>query len=161
MRESPEHTVVLSLGDTRIALRLAVVQRVVRAAAVVPVANAPAELLGLLDVHGAIVPLFDIRGVFGIPRREVTARDQFVIASACARTVAILADEVLGVSELKADGVTAPTDILPGLAGVIEGVVKLEDGIVLIYDLEKFLCRNGSFLLDEVVAAQDGNRMLV
>ena len=105
--------------------------------------------MGLLDLHGAIVPLFDLRCVFGLPRVAVASHHQFVIASACGRTVAILVDEVVGVTEQQPNTTTTPTDILPGLAGMVEGVVQQEDGLILIYDLERFLCRNGRFLLDE------------
>lgn len=43
-------------------------------------------------------------------------------------------------------------DILPGLGDFIEGAVTLEDGMILIYDLERFLRENGEFLFDHVVS---------
>jgi purine-binding chemotaxis protein CheW len=149
--EGRGHIVVLGLGDARIALRLPVVERVIRAVAVTPVADAPEDVLGLVNIHGTVIPILDIRSVFGIPRKAIVPTDLFVIAGAGQRKVAIPVEEVLGVVE-PASGAAVPAgDILPGLADFIEGAVTLEDGMILIYDLERFLRKNGSFLFDQVV----------
>jgi purine-binding chemotaxis protein CheW len=149
--EGRGHIVVLGLGDTRIALRLSVVERVIRAVAVTPVADAPEEVLGLVNLHGTVVPVLDIRGVFGVPRKAILPAHLFVIAGAGQRKVVIPVEEVLGVAE-PAPGAAVPAgDILPGLTDFIEGAVTLEDGMILIYDLERFLRENGSFLFDHVV----------
>ena len=145
------HIVIIRLGDTRIALRLSVIERVIRAVAVTPVADAPEDVVGLVNVHGTVIPILDIRGVFGVPRKAIAPSDKFVIAGAGQRRVAIPVEEVLGVAK-PAPGLAVPAgDILPGLVGFIEGAVTLEDSMILIYDLERFLRKNGSYLFDHVV----------
>ena len=150
-RDGDAHIVVLRLGDNRIALRLSAVERVIRAVAVTPVADAIEDVVGLVNIHGTVIPVLDIRGVFGIPGKTITPSDQFVIAGAGRRRVAIPVEEVVGVVD-PAPGADVPAgDILPGLDDFIEGAVTLEDGMILIYDLERFLRENGSFLFDHVV----------
>ncbi len=145
------HVVVIRFGDIRIALRLSVVERVIRAVTVTTVADAPADVGGLVNVHGTVIPILDIRCVFGVPRKAIVPADLFVIAGAGQRRVAIPVEEVLGVAK-PAPGAAVPAgDILPGLVGFIEGAVTLEDSMILIYDLERFLRKNGSFLFDHVV----------
>jgi purine-binding chemotaxis protein CheW len=145
------HIVVIRFGDTRIALRLSVVERVIRAVAVTPVADAPEDIVGLVNVHGTVIPILDIRGVFGVPRKAIVPSDKFVIAGAGQRRVAIPVEEVLGVTE-PAPGAAVPAgDILPGLVDFIQGAVTVEDGMILIYDLARFLGKNGSFLFDHAV----------
>ncbi len=144
------HIVVLRLGDTRIALRLSVVERVLRAVAVTPVADAPEDVVGLVNVHGTVIPMLDIRGVFGIPRKPIVPTDLFVIAGAGRRKVGLPVEAVLGVVE-PAPGAAVPAgDMLPGLDDFIEGAVALADGLILIYDLERFLRENGTFLFDHI-----------
>ncbi len=146
------HIVVIRLGDTRIALRLSVVERVIRAVAVTPVADAPEDVVGLVNVHGTVIPILDIRGAFRVPRKAIAPSDKFVIAGAGRRRVAIPVEEVLGVAE-PAPGAAVPAgDILPGLGDFIEGAVTLADGMILIYDLERFLRENGAFLFDHAVS---------
>ena len=146
------HLVVIRLGDTRIALRLSVVERVIRAVAVTPVADALEDVVGLVNVHGTVIPILDIRGVFGVPRKAIAPSDTFVIAGAGQWRVAIPAEEVLGAAEPAPGAVVPAGDILPGLSDFIEGAVTLDDGIILIYDLERFLRENGSFLFDHAAS---------
>ncbi len=145
-----ESLVLFRIEGQRYALRLEAVERVIRAVAVTPVADAPADILGLVNVHGTVIPILDIRGVFDVPRRAMAPTDLLIIAGAGQRKVAIPVEEVSGVAEPAPGAAVPPGDILPGLGAFIEGAVTLEDGLVLIYDLERFLRENGSFLFDEV-----------
>jgi purine-binding chemotaxis protein CheW len=54
------------------------------------------------------------------------------------RSVALVIDEAQGVLEHPVDAVIDPTRVVPG-AGQFRGVVKLDDGLVLIHDLESCL----------------------
>lgn len=144
------HIVILDLGAARIALRLSMVERVIRAVAVTPVAEAPGDVVGLVNIHGTVIPVLDIRGVFGVPLKAIVPTDLFVIAGVGQRKIAIPVEGVLGVVEPLPGAAVPAGDILPGLDDFIEGAVTLEDGMILIYDLERFLRGNGSFLFDHV-----------
>jgi purine-binding chemotaxis protein CheW len=54
------------------------------------------------------------------------------------RTVALIVDEVTGVSASSEQASITTAKILPGIDHV-DGVIKVEDGLVLIHDLETFL----------------------
>lgn len=130
--------VVFRLEAQRYAVRLAVVERIVRAVAVTGLPHAPAIVVGVINVAGRVVPVLNLRRRFALPEREVSASDQFLIARTTRRTVALVVDESLGLIEHPAAEVIGPAQIVPGL-GQIQGVVKLSDGLVLIHDLESFL----------------------
>jgi len=143
--------VLFRIEDQRCALFLSAVERVIRAVAVTPVADAPEDVIGLINFHGTVVPILDLRGILGIPRRDIALADQFVIARAGARRVGILVEEVLEVARPAVGRTVSPGDILPRLGEFVEGAVKLEDGVILIYDPERFLRGNGSFLFDNAM----------
>ena len=130
--------VVFSLDDQQFALNVSAVERVVRAVEVTPLPGAPAGVCGVVDLHGAIIPVFDLRAHFGQPSREVRPEDHLVIARTARRKVALLADAALGVVSASGQEVVPAAEILPGL-DAIEGVMKLDGGIVLIHDLDRFL----------------------
>ena len=140
-----------NLDDQRYALPLSAVERIIRAAAVTPLPKAPAIVLGIVNVGGRIVPVVNTRQRFRLPDREIEPRDQFILGRTGRRTVALVADEVSSVLERPERDVIAPHDILPGLEGV-EGVVRLEDGMILIYDLNKFLSLEEETALDKALA---------
>lgn len=140
--------VVFRLDRQRYALPLAAVDRVVPAVEVTPLPGAPAIVVGAISVEGRVLPVFNIRRRFLLPEREIGLGDQFLIARSAGREVVLVIDEALGVVEHPQSAITDPAQLVPGLER-FEGVVELDDGLVLIHDLEKFLSLEEARALDE------------
>lgn len=141
---------VFSLDEQWFALRLSAVERVVRAVEATTLPNAPEIVLGIVNVQGQLIPIFNIRKRFRLPEREIDLSDQLVIARARTRTVALVVDSVSGVQESAEREVVAAKEILPGMEH-LDGVVKLGDDLILIYDLDKFLSLDEERALDAVM----------
>jgi purine-binding chemotaxis protein CheW len=137
---------IFTLDEERYALRLAAVDRVVRAAAITPLPKAPEIVLGVLDFQGQVIPVVNLRRRFRLPERALRTSDQFVIARARLLTVALAVDGVESVLEESAREVVAPDDILSG-TGFLEGVTRSGDGLVLIHDLATLLFPEEELLL--------------
>jgi purine-binding chemotaxis protein CheW len=146
----PTQLVVFGLDAQRYALPLASVERIVRAVETTRLPNAPAIVLGAINVAGRVLPVLNLRRRFGLPEREIEPADQFLIAHTARRTVVLVVDEALGMVECPATEIIQPTQIAPGL-GQLQGVVRLDDGLVLIQDLEKFLSLDEARALDEAI----------
>ena len=139
LRERPPLSLALFVIDTqRYALDLAAVERVLPLVAVTPLPHAPAIALGLINIHGEIIPVVDIRRRFGFPPRGVGLTGHLLIARTARRAVALQVDEVLGTLEFEADAVRPAADVLPGI-GHVAGIVALADGLLFIHDLDTFL----------------------
>lgn len=143
----PIHLVLLTLDHRRYALHLVAVERVVRVVEITSLPKAPEIVLGVINVQGRIVPVINIRRRFGLPERELKLNDQLIIARTSMRTVALVADSVSGVAEFPAKDIIPPEDIVPQTK-YIAGIVKLEDGLVLIHDLDQFLSLDEERTLD-------------
>ena len=138
MQAAPDAWVVFKLDEQEFAVTLAAVVRVVQAVEVTPLQEAPRGVQGVINLHGRVVPVFDLRARFGLPSRDVRATDHLVIAHTHWRTVALLVDSVVGVVSRSATQITPAGEILPDLESVT-GVMKLDGGLVQVHDLEKFL----------------------
>lgn len=136
--EQPLWLVVFALEDRRYALRLEAVERVLRAVAITRLPKAPEVVLGVVDVQGRIVPAVDIRRRFGFSPRELDPNDRFIIAHSSRRLLALVVDSVSGLEEVTEEDVTGAGALPPGTE-YVEGVVRLDDGLVFIHDLDKFL----------------------
>ena len=100
---------------------------------------------------GEILPVLNIRKRFSLAHHDVDIDDRIVICEAGARTVAFIADMVVGVVELASEEVDEAVRILPEIAPFIEGVGKLDDNTVLIYDLDRlFSIEETSELIKDV-----------
>jgi len=142
--------IVLTLDEQRYALHLSAVERIVRGVEVTPLPKAPEIVLGVVNVQGQITPVINIRKRFRLPEREMNLSDQLIIAHTSRRTVALVADAVSGVIERSEQEVIAAEKVLPGIE-YVEGVVKLEDGMILIHDLNKFLSLEEEQALDNAM----------
>jgi purine-binding chemotaxis protein CheW len=130
--------VSFNLDDQKYALFLSAVIRIIRVVEITSLPKAPDIVLGVINMHGQIVPVLDIRKRFRLPQREIQLEHQLIVASTSKRTVALLVDFVSDVVEISEEKIIAGEHILPGME-YVEGVVKTEDGMILIHDLEQFL----------------------
>jgi len=138
MNESNQY-VVFTLDEQQYALHLSVVERVIRVVEVAPLPKAPEMVLGVVNVQGQIIPVFNIRKQFRLPEREIDLNDQLIIAYTSSRAVAILVDAVSGVIEPSEQEITTTEKIMPNME-YVESVVKFEDGMIfLLHDLDEFL----------------------
>ena len=153
---SSREFVVFSLDEQRYALHLSVVKTTVRAVEVTPLPKAPDIVLGVINVKGQIIPVVNVRQRFDLPEREMELSDRLIIAITSRRTVALLADAVMGVVELGAQQVVATEEVLPGVE-YVEGVLKLPDGLVLIHDLDSFLSLDEESTLNAAMAELQGD----
>ena len=136
--KDPDSLIVFSLDDRRYALLLPAVDRVVRMVAVTLLPKAPDIVLGVVNIQGRVIPVINMRRRFHLPEREIVLTDQLVVAHTARRPVALVADAVLDVIIYPAQSLIAAEQIVPGVE-YVEGVIKLEDGLILIHDLDKFL----------------------
>ena len=131
--------VTFTLDGQRYALRLDAVERVIRAAAVTAVPETPAFVLGLLNLAGQLLPVFSLRRCLGLPDRPIRPEDQFMIVRTSRFALALMVDEVHGLNVVNA-AQTIAVEGAPALGECrIEGLVKINGEIILIYDLEKLL----------------------
>jgi purine-binding chemotaxis protein CheW len=145
--------VVFRLEEQRYALMLGAVERIVRAVEVTPLPAAPEIVLGLVNVEGRILPVLNVRGRFGLPDKGITPTNQFLIARTARRPVVLVIDEAEGIVERSTSDTVRPAGIVPGLEQ-IQGVIKLNSGLALIYDLEKFLSLDEAGVLEEAMSME-------
>jgi purine-binding chemotaxis protein CheW len=143
--------VVFRLDERRYALPLAVVERVVRAVDVTPLPRVSPIVLGAIDVHGRVLPVLNVRRRFLMPDREIGPADWFLLAHTVRHTVVLVVDESDGVVERPQAEIVLSARIAPGLEQ-FPGVLRLDDGLVLIHDLERFLSLDEARALDETIA---------
>src|SRR4051812_48964203 len=91
---------LFTLEGQRYALRLDTVERIVRAAEITPLPNAPAVVLGVLDVEGEVLPVLSLRRRLRLAERDITPADNFLIARTEQRRVVLVVDEAKGVLEI-------------------------------------------------------------
>ncbi|MFC1602032.1 chemotaxis protein CheW [Pseudomonadota bacterium] len=106
--------------------------------------NAPPYVKGVLNLRGAIVPIFDLRERFDLPCHEYT-KDTVVIvlrinSSGGMRIMGVIVDAVSDVLNAGSDGLTNAPDFGSRIATeFIAGLVSAGDKMVMLLDVDKLL----------------------
>ena len=139
--------VAFTLDEGHYALDLNAVERIIQTVEVTLLPEAPDIVLGVINIHGKIIPVVNISRRFHLPEKDIEPTNRLIIAHTLKRTVALVVDVVLGVIETPEDRVVKADTVLPGM-DYVQGVVKMEDGMILIHDLNKFLSLEEEKTLD-------------
>jgi purine-binding chemotaxis protein CheW len=150
--------VIFSLDRQQFALGLSAVDRTIPVVEITPLPKAPEIILGIINIHGQIIPVFNIRKRFRLPDREMRLKDQFIIANTARYKVALLVDEVTDIIEYAPQEMTEPGTILP-VTEYVEGIIKLEGNMVLIHSLDKFLSLDEEMVLENTLKEVQKEKM--
>jgi purine-binding chemotaxis protein CheW len=149
--------VVFRIDGQRYGLHLPTVDRTLRAVRVTPLPQAPAIVLGVINVEGRVIPVVNTRARFGVAERELLACDILILARTPQRTVALAADAVEGLWKGPLRLTQSADSIFPEIPG-LEGVARMEDGLILIHDLALLLSLDEEKELDAAMSSATPQR---
>ena len=129
--------VVFRLDQQKYAVDLTAVERVLPAVEIRPLPEAPAIVAGIINLHGRIIPVISIRQRLALTERDLGLTDQLLVVRSATRTLALIVDGVEEVAAIAPDNWVAANAIFPGI-GLVEGVLRLDDGLIVIFDLDQF-----------------------
>ncbi len=142
--------VVFALDEPSYALSTACVERVLPAMAMLPLPGAPDIVLGIVNVHGDILPVMDVRRRFGLPSREPDVDDLFLVVRTALRRLVFPVTSVTDVRALGPENAVDASEAMP-FEAYLSGIVRCGDDIVLIHDVDAFLSLDEESVLNEAL----------
>jgi purine-binding chemotaxis protein CheW len=147
--------VAFTLNGQAYALSLARVRQVLRMVEITPLPQAPHIVLGVVSLHGTVIPVFSLRRRLGLVEEGTNLSDHLIVADTEGRSVALVVDAVHGVVERSSEEIAVVETIVPG-ADYVEGIAKLENGMLFIHNLDRFLSRPEQSQLHDALAMARG-----
>ena len=98
-----ETILTFKLGESNFALSVNNIVRVEQAAAVTKVPNLPPHVLGLLNHHGVLIPVIDIRPALAMEALPLRPNNQFIIINRNSQLLAIVTDKIIGLTSYVTD----------------------------------------------------------
>ena len=151
VRDATREVLVFVIGDEEYGVDILKVQEIRGYEKVTAIPSAPDYLKGVVNLRGIIVPVIDMRIKFKLPDPRYDSFTVVVILRLATRVIGIVVDAVSDVVRLAANDVKDP----PKLGSVVDssyltGVATLNERMVLLIDIEKFLSSSELGLLDGV-----------
>jgi len=131
------------VGDQRYGLPVESVRQIIEMVAITPLPGAPEVVLGVINYHGQVIPLIDMRLRLLEPPQPYTLRTPILIVRLGERLAGLVVDMVIGVLELPPQQVQDPMEILPRELApqplYLAAFAPLPDGLLPILEPEALL----------------------
>ncbi|MEO3387233.1 chemotaxis protein CheW [Mesorhizobium sp. CAU 1741] len=144
--------VTFSLGDEVFAVPVGVVREILDHEEAFKIPNGPDYLLGLRDVRGQGVPIMDLRLKLGLSKTVPTPHTRVLVMDIPLDdrmlSLGMVADRVYEVTPFRRDQVEQAPDIgSRWRSDYIAGVVRRDQGFVVLVDLARLLTEKDTALL--------------
>lgn len=127
-----------SLEGQRYTLELRYVHTVLPSLWISPLLNCPGVVMGLINFHGRVLPVVNLRKRLNLPEKSVDLTDKFIWASVDGWDLVLIADQVEGIVSVEDKNLMDST-ALPVAPTTLKGIVAMPDGILLIQNLAAVL----------------------
>lgn len=128
--------VTFQAGGQSFSLDITHVREIRRWTAVTPLPHAPQEVLGVMNLRGSVIPIYDLSARFGLGPTPEAPRNVVVVAMIHNQTIGLLVQAVSEILSVRRDCIQDTPDIRSeSTRQCITGVVPLDDGMTRIIDL--------------------------
>lgn len=123
-------------GGQSFSMDIRQVREIRRWSPVTPLPHAPSEVLGVMNLRGSVIPIFDLAVRFGLSPTPDNPRNVVVIAAHEAQTVGLLVESVSEILSVSPDRIQETPDLRnDNSRQSIIGVIPVEDGMTRVIDL--------------------------
>lgn len=134
--------VVFNLADETFGVPIEQVREIIRFTSVTAMPKAPASVLGVINLRGRVIPVFNLRERFGFGRAEVDSATRIIVSEVGDQTTGFVVDSVTEVLRLDDSSIEPPPASAAGVQGsFIRGIGKVGDRLVILLDLDKVFDR--------------------
>ncbi len=132
--------VTFNVGEEEFGVEILAVREINRMMEITRVPHAPPFVEGVINLRGRVIPVVDLRKRFGLGAIERDKNTRIVVVELGDKVVGFLVDSVSEVLRVPEDLVEPPPPIVGGIdREYLDGVVKLEDRLLILLDLKKLL----------------------
>lgn len=116
--------VLFTLAAQEFGLEIAAVREIRRMGRVTPLPRVPPYVEGIMNVHGSLIPVIDLRARMALPRKPPTRASRIIVAELAGRPVGMIVDAVKEVASIQRDRITLLdlATVLEDLGAGVEGL---------------------------------------
>ncbi len=132
--------VVFDLANETYGVGIEMVREIIRMQSVTYVPDSPEYVEGVINLRGRVVPVMDLRRRFHLVVTEETAQTRVLVVEIHGEWIGVIVDAVKEVQRISESSVE-PTSALVTTddSFYIQGIVKLDEKLLILLDLESAL----------------------
>jgi purine-binding chemotaxis protein CheW len=134
--DAPVEIIAFYLGEQQFCVETTAIREIRGWTPATPVPHAPAELMGVMNLRGSVIPIIDVATRLGMAATAPSERSAIVVAEIRDKVVGLVVERVSDILTIPADRVQ-PMPVIGGAfdAGYARGIIALDSGMVCFLDL--------------------------
>lgn len=135
--------VIFDLNNESFGIAITQIREIIKPVEIFKVPDTPSYIEGLINLRGKVHTVFNLRKKLNLPPKEIDETAKIIIVSFNDMPIGFVVDEVNEIIRVENESIEpAPQSISSVNVKFISGVAKVDDKIILIFDLENALSQN-------------------
>ncbi|MGE5704900.1 MAG: chemotaxis protein CheW [Clostridia bacterium] len=129
-------TILFRMGEEYYGLPIALIKEIIKPLPVTRFPRSPHYVEGIIDLRGKILPIINLRKLFGLEPIPLTDDSRFIDIHLEGSQMGIVVDAVSEVIHIPSSQIEPAPEIVSGVEGkYLYGVARMEDRLVMLLDL--------------------------
>ncbi len=143
--------VSFELANELYGIEITKVREIILISDITRIPQTPRYVLGLINLRSAVIPVIDLRVLFGLTEGERTGDSRIMVLQSRDKTIGIMVDAVREVLRVTRENIAPPPATVAGLGKeYLTGLVKLESQLLILLDIDRILDGNAMESLERI-----------
>jgi purine-binding chemotaxis protein CheW len=141
------------LGKEEYGIEITCVREIILLDEITRVPQTPDYVKGLINLRSTVIPIVDLRSRFGLPQADFSDDTRIMVLNMQGKMVGVVVDAVSEVLRISGKEITPPPPTVAGLGReYLTGLVRLDDRLLILLDVDRILGNEETNALDAVVS---------
>ncbi|MDH4618106.1 chemotaxis protein CheW [Brevibacillus sp. AY1] len=131
-------SILFKMGDEFYGLPISLVREIIKPLPVTRFPKSPVHVEGVIDLRGRILPIINLRKMFGLAPLDITEDTRFVDLQLDGLDLGIVVDAVSEVMNIPKHVIEPAPPIIAGVEGkYLQGIARLNDKLIMLLDVDE------------------------
>ena len=141
--------VVFSINQQIFGIEILKIKEVLNYRKITPLPQVEGLVRGIINLRGAIIPVFDLREKFNLPAKEYTRFHVIIVVEIAGRVMGVIVDEISDVMDILPEEFQTTENLPSNLRReYLKGVGKKQDEMIIFLDMDRLLSPEELELVD-------------
>ncbi len=154
IQQDEQQLVVFDLATEAYGVDIGVVREIIRLQDITKVPRTPEFVEGVINLRGKVIPVVDLRKRFALPIADESKDNRIVVVDIGTQDIGVVVDAVNEVLRIGTELVEPPSSVITNAdSEYLLGIVKLDDRMIILLDLQQALSDTERISLGEMAMA--------
>lgn len=152
IQQDERQLVVFDLSTESYGVDIGAVREIIRLQEITKVPRTPEFVEGVINLRGGVIPVIDLRKRFELPVADETRDNRIVVVDISGQNIGVVVDAVTEVLRINTESIEPPSSVITtSESEYLLGIVKLDDRLIILLDLNQVLSEADQEVLEEMV----------